>query len=200
MASKRHNLSRRAVLGAAAGACVAASAKGTVPGTSPHSASAAALQRRWTRTLAAYRRAEARVAAFKAEEALLPPERREWPAVQPLEERFGDLDSHRLAALRRLFRIPAPNLAALALKLDLAVAGRAWELEECEICFVKPMTHAVSPQSREASAKPPAPAIPFVERGAPSLSGTDVCGFQATQNGIKLCAHYKPTDSPSIAD
>jgi hypothetical protein len=75
------------------------------------------------------------VAAFKAEEALLPPERREWPAVQPLEERFGDLDSLRLAALRRLFRIPAPDLAALALKLELAVADQALELEGCEECL-----------------------------------------------------------------
>jgi hypothetical protein len=90
---------------------------------------------RWTRTLAAYRRAEARVAAFKAEEALLPPERREWPAVKPLEERFGDLDSLRLAALRRLFRVPAPDLGALSLKLDLALADQAWELEGCESCL-----------------------------------------------------------------
>jgi hypothetical protein len=95
------------------------------------------VQRRWTRTLAAYRRAEARVAAFKAGEALLPPERREWPAVQPLEERLGDLDSRRLATLRRLFRIPAPDLAALSVKLDLALADQAWELEGCETCFVK---------------------------------------------------------------
>jgi hypothetical protein len=57
----------------------------------------AATRARWTRTLAAYRRAEARVAAFKAEEALLPPERKEWPAVKPLEERFGDLDSRSLS-------------------------------------------------------------------------------------------------------
>jgi hypothetical protein len=75
------------------------------------------------------------VAAFKAEEALLPPERREWPAVKPLEERFGDLDSLRLAALRRLFRVPAPDLGALSLKLDLALADQAWELEGCESCL-----------------------------------------------------------------
>ena len=75
------------------------------------------------------------MAAFKAEEALLPPERREWAAVKPLEERFGDLDSLRLAALRRLFRIPAPDLAALSLKLDLALADQAWELEGCEGCL-----------------------------------------------------------------
>jgi hypothetical protein len=82
-----------------------------------------------------YRRAEARVAAFKAAEALLPPERREWPAVQPLEERLGDLDSLRLAVLRRLFQVPAPNLEALALKLELVVADQAWELERGEACL-----------------------------------------------------------------
>ncbi|HEY0085892.1 MAG TPA: hypothetical protein VGB65_08265 [Allosphingosinicella sp.] len=129
MASKRHNLSRRAVLGAGVGTCVAAAR--------PAAAQAAATpsRTRWTRTLAAYRRAEARVAAFKAEEALLPPERREWPAVKPLEDRFGDIDSLRLAALRRLFQVPAPDLEALALKLELAVADQAWELEGCESCL-----------------------------------------------------------------
>jgi hypothetical protein len=117
------------VLGAGVGACAAAAHP-------PAAAAGAKSSRaRWTRTLAAYRRAEARVAAFKAEEALLPPERREWPAVKPLEERFGDLDSLRLAALRRLFHIPAPDLAALSLKLDLALADQAWELEGCESCL-----------------------------------------------------------------
>ena len=52
----------------------------------------AILRRRWTRTLAAYRRAEARVAGFKTEEARLPPERRAFPC-DDLEERFGRLDS-----------------------------------------------------------------------------------------------------------
>jgi hypothetical protein len=129
MASKRHNLSRRAVLGAGVGACAAVAGPTTARGADTAS------RTRWTRTLAAYRRAEARVAAFQAEEALLPPERREWPAVKPLEDRFGDLDSLRLAALRRLFRVPAPDLAALALKLELAVADQAWELEGCEECL-----------------------------------------------------------------
>jgi hypothetical protein len=55
--------------------------------------------------------------------------------VKPLEERSGDLDSLRLAALRRLFRIAAPDLAALSLKLDLALADQAWELEGCGTCL-----------------------------------------------------------------
>ncbi|HEY0412989.1 MAG TPA: hypothetical protein VGD66_07600 [Allosphingosinicella sp.] len=93
------------------------------------------LRRRWALTLAAYRRAEARVAAFKAEEALLPAARRAYPACKDLEERFGDLDSLRLAALRRLLRLPAPDVAALALKLELAVADFVWELTGCEACL-----------------------------------------------------------------
>jgi hypothetical protein len=62
------------------------------------------------------RRAEARVAAFEAEEALLPAERRAL-AGEALEERFERLDKLRLAAVRRLLRLPAADLPALALKL-----------------------------------------------------------------------------------
>jgi len=143
MAATRHNLSRRAVLGAGVGACV-----GTCTCTCPLPAAAAGsnpfgdadrghvqVHVPWNRTLAAYRRAEARVAAFKAQEALLPPGRREYPACEDLEERFGDLDSRRLNLLRRLLRTPAPNLAALALKLELAVADMAWELTGCDTCL-----------------------------------------------------------------
>jgi hypothetical protein len=75
------------------------------------------------------------VAAFKAAEALLPAERRAFPACLGLEEEFGRLDSLRLAAMRRLFRLASPDLPALALKLELAVADRAWELEGCETCL-----------------------------------------------------------------
>jgi hypothetical protein len=84
----------------------------------------------WARALAAYRRAEAQVEAFRAEEALPPAAERE-AAEEGLEERFGVRDSRRRAALRRLLRIPAPDLPALSLKLDLAVA--AWEITGCEI-------------------------------------------------------------------
>jgi hypothetical protein len=141
------------VLGAGVGVCAAAA-------HSPAAAAGAKPSRaRWTHTLAAYRRAEARVAAFKAEEALLPPERREWPAVKPLEERFGDLDSLRLAALRRLFRFPAPDLAALSLKLDLALADQAWELEGCESCLEVMANDArrLAAGARWGLAAPPAP-------------------------------------------
>ena len=145
MAAGRHNLTRRALLGVGAvlpvlpaaglGSEASEAAAGGSAAGDEGAQEAAKAARRWGRTLRAYRRAEARVAAFKAEEALLPPERREWPAVRVLEERFGDLDSLRLAALRRLFLIPAPDLAALSLKLDFAVADQAWELTGCETCL-----------------------------------------------------------------
>ncbi|MBV9929557.1 MAG: hypothetical protein JO013_01270 [Alphaproteobacteria bacterium] len=112
---------------------------------------------RWTRTLAAYRRAEARVAAFKAEEALLPTARREYPACEDLEERFGALDSRRVAVLKRLLRSPAPDLAALALKLELAVANLAWELAGAETCLeTSPPTRGGSPNLPTEKIKRPA--------------------------------------------
>jgi hypothetical protein len=74
------------------------------------------------------------VAGFKAAEARLPEERRAFPC-EDLEEEFGRLDGLRLAALRRLLRRPAPDIAALALKLELALADLAWEVEGCETCL-----------------------------------------------------------------
>ncbi len=177
MAARRHNLTRRALLGAGVGACalggeaavraavgVAAGAPGPAPVgvslSSPPSSipsrpasggketlrqaqgercegdrGKAILRTRWVRTLAAYRRSEARFAAFQAQVALLPEARRAFPACRPLETRFGDLDDRRFATLRRPLRIPAPDLAALSLKLDLAVADQAWELTGAEHCL-----------------------------------------------------------------
>jgi hypothetical protein len=75
------------------------------------------------------------VAAFEAEERLVPAERREL-AADALEERFERLDKLRLAAVRRLLRLPATDLPALVLKLDLAVAEQAWEDSGSEDCLV----------------------------------------------------------------
>jgi hypothetical protein len=74
------------------------------------------------------------VAAFEAEEKLMPAERREL-ACDALEERIERLDKLRLAAVRRLLRLPAADLPALALKLDLAVAEQAWEDSGSEGCL-----------------------------------------------------------------
>ncbi|HEX8528286.1 hypothetical protein, partial [Allosphingosinicella sp.] len=76
---------------------------------------------RWHRALAIFRRAEARLADFRRYEASLPAAARAFPACEPLEERFNDLESARLASLRRLLRAPAPDLPALALKIALAI-------------------------------------------------------------------------------
>jgi len=136
MAAGRHNLSRRALLGAGVGVCAFAGggraavlppapASGTVRGSSA---------RNWDRAVAALRRAETRVAAFEAEERLLPAERRAL-AGEALEERFERLDKVRLAALRRLLRLPAADLSALALKLEITVAEQAWEDSGSEDCL-----------------------------------------------------------------
>jgi hypothetical protein len=82
------------------------------------------------------RRAEGRVAAFEAEERLLSAERRAL-AVEALEERFERLDKLRLAAVRRLLRLPARDLPSLVLKLDLAVAEQAWEDSGSEDCLAR---------------------------------------------------------------
>jgi hypothetical protein len=134
MAAGRHNLSRRALLGVGVGACAFAGegrapAVPFAPGSERRSSG-----RSWERAVTALRRAEARVAAFEAEEALLSVERRAL-ACDALEERFGRLDSLRLAAVRRLLRLPAADLPALVLKLDIAVGEQAWEDSGSEDCL-----------------------------------------------------------------
>jgi len=164
MVAGRHNLTRRALLGVGVGVC-ASGARGTVlvrvpmaeaePAPEGEGAERGHVQvhvpspARWTRALAAFRRAEARMAAFKAQERLLPPERRAFPACRDLEERFGDLNELRHAALRRLLRIPSPDLAALALKLELVVADQAWELVDTETCL-----EAIAADARRLAGEP----------------------------------------------
>jgi hypothetical protein len=126
MAPGRHNLSRRAVLGAAFGAPVLLGGGG---------ARAAGPRDRWTHALAAFRRAEARLAAFQQAEAQLPPAARAFPACEPLEERFNDLECARLEALRRLLCAPAPDPSALARKIELTIDDQAWELTDSEPCL-----------------------------------------------------------------
>jgi hypothetical protein len=126
MAAGRHNLTRRALLGACFGAPVLLGAS-AAPATDPRD--------RWTRALAAFRRAQARLAAFQQAEAQLPPAARAFPACEPLEERFNDLECARLDALRHLLRAPSPDLPALARKIELAIDDQAWELTDSEPCL-----------------------------------------------------------------
>jgi hypothetical protein len=52
------------------------------------------------------------------------------------DERLCDrLGARRDAALKALLRTPAPNLAALAFKLDMLIAEQAWEITGGELCL-----------------------------------------------------------------
>jgi hypothetical protein len=126
MDAGRHNLSRRVVPGVCFGAPALLGGGG---------ASATGLRDRWTRAFAAFRRAETRLAAFQQAEAQLPLAARAFPACEPLEERFNDLECARLAALRRLLHAPAPDLPALARKIELTIDDQAWELTGAEPCL-----------------------------------------------------------------
>jgi hypothetical protein len=136
MVAARHNLSRRAVLGAGVGACVALSG-GAGAAEGPVTGSDRAGRLAWERALRRYRRAEAALAECRAEQAALPAALRAWPHSQALDDAFGRVDDVRFAALRRLLRVPAPDLSALALKIDLIVADQAWELTGAEDCIMR---------------------------------------------------------------
>jgi hypothetical protein len=150
MAAARHNPTRRALLGVAVFAPVLAvggSAKG-------------AGRRRWDGSLAALREAEAAVAAYRAGDYLPAHQihiavRARWPIpydfaadpearaavraslaeFQPFEDRLNALDMAREGALKRLLRTPAPDLLALALKIDLVVQEEVATLAGGERCL-----------------------------------------------------------------
>ena len=119
MVARRHNLTRRALLGV--GLVLPALAAARMPRAATPPAA-------WARALCAFRRAEARLAAFRAAFERLPPAQRAFPACEAHEDRFDALESARLEALRRLLAAPAPDLAALSLKIGLTIDEAAWEL------------------------------------------------------------------------
>jgi hypothetical protein len=126
MVADRNNLSRRAVLGASVGAPA-------MLVCSP--APAADLRQPWERALAAFRHAEARLACFLAQEASLSAQARTWPGCEAIEEGFNDLECLRIDALKRLLRVPAPNLRSLSLKVDLTVDEEVATLTGGERCL-----------------------------------------------------------------
>jgi hypothetical protein len=69
------------------------------------------------------------LARFRAAEAALA------AAAQAPEEVYDRLGTRHDAALKRLLRVPAPHLAALADKLQLAVSQQAWELIGGDACM-----------------------------------------------------------------
>lgn len=68
---------------------------------------------KWDQALARFRRAEAALAAGAGAD----------------DDLFDRLLGRLNRALRRLLRVPAPDLRALAAKLDLLVAHQVWELD-----------------------------------------------------------------------
>lgn len=85
----------------------------------------------WEVRLAAYRAAEAEVRAF--ERATVGASFAEAAAGEEAEGRLGDV---MYARLRRLLRTAAPDVAALAVKLDLVVEHEVGTLEGGEACFL----------------------------------------------------------------
>ncbi len=75
---------------------------------------------KWDRALARFRRAERIVKAAEGE---------------PDEDRYGILLGRFNDTLRRLLRLPAPHLPALAAKLAAANRHLAWELTGAETCI-----------------------------------------------------------------
>jgi hypothetical protein len=82
----------------------------------------------WEAAVAGLARAEAEIAAFKRAE----PRGASFDAQWALDEAFSDLACAQNAALERVLLAPAPDLAALARKLALAVEEMAWELPQGE--------------------------------------------------------------------
>jgi len=85
---------------------------------------------RWARALAGYERAAAEVGAFERATAGFP-----FEAMGRLAEREERLRDAMSPRLRRLLRTPAPDVAALAVKLDLYAGHEMFTLEGGEACF-----------------------------------------------------------------
>jgi hypothetical protein len=123
MAGRDHNYTRRAVLGAAFAVPALASA-GRAGAAVPAVA-------RWRRALAVLQRAEAGMAAFERRCAAAGITENIWE----LDETSGDHLGAFYAAMRRLMRTPAPDVPALALKIELAVDHEIGSLTGGERCL-----------------------------------------------------------------
>ena len=80
--------------------------------------------------LAAYRAAEAEVRGFEGANAGRP-----FVAEDPLDEVYGELGDVMYDALRLLLKAPAPDVAALAVKLELVVEHEVGTLDGGEACL-----------------------------------------------------------------
>jgi hypothetical protein len=123
MAGRDHNYTRRAVLGAAFAVPALASAASA--------GAAAPAAARWRRALAGLRRAEAAMAAFERRCAAAGITENLWE----VDETSGDHLGTFISALQRLMRTPAPDLPALALKIEFLVDHEVGSLSDGERCL-----------------------------------------------------------------
>lgn len=121
MAAADHNVSRRAVLGAAVALPLAGAASPPLPSGKPSP---------WQRALAAYRAAETEMRAYEGRTAGAP-----WEEQAAIEEAYGERLDAMYDALRRLMRLRAPDLPALAKKIVLAVEHEVATLSGGEACM-----------------------------------------------------------------
>jgi len=137
MAAADHNLSRRAVLGAAVVPLLARH-----PGLDPGSTGLPTPETerwipdqvrndgKWERALAAFRAAEVELRHYETLTAGAP-----WEEQAAIEEAYGDRLDAMYAALRRLMRVRAPDLPGLATKIVLAVDHEVATLTGGEACM-----------------------------------------------------------------
>jgi hypothetical protein len=112
MAAAEHKLSRRALLGAALVAPIAAAARPLCPPAAVSQGDSFAVTK-WDRALERFQRAEVALAALEG---------------GPDEDAYGRAHDRFNLALRRLLAVPAPDIAALATKLETAVAAELADL------------------------------------------------------------------------
>ena len=124
MAAREHRVSRRVLLGAAC--ALPTGLARALPSSFPRKRESSWIpdqvrnDEAWRKALARFRRAEARLKALKHE---------------PDEDLYDNANSVFFHALKKLVRTPAPDLPALALKIDLAVDYEVAELTGGEACL-----------------------------------------------------------------
>jgi len=131
MAAGQHNPSRRALLGAVVGLPLVGEIGAVAPpppfGRSP---SPSKLGEEWRRALARLEAAEAEVRAV--ERATAGGTAAEEEALEPVD--MARLGEHK-AALLRLMKVRAPDLPALAVKIELAIDEEVGTLTGGELCL-----------------------------------------------------------------
>jgi len=127
VASREHSCTRREVLAGVAGVAAVPSPCRRLDGC-PSPLEGEGVEREWEAAVAALRRAEEEIAAFKRVE----PKGVSFAVQWALDEAFSDLVCAQNRAVERVLLAAAPDWEALAFKLGVAVDGQAWELEAGE--------------------------------------------------------------------